>query len=257
VRLVASELSRLFGALPARQFTVIHVAALVGRWRNEYAKNTQHVRIKALRRILREVGPLIGNPEMHHAVPRMAQPKASQKTVSHLHRERLLAACPAWLRLFVLLCADLALRFSASLRAAPADYNPESGLLTVVLKGGETQTLPVTEEIRGIFAAAPKDRPPEMPYIEALAGKPRTKEGIRYCWRVICKKLGLPADVQPHSFRRTAASNLYELTKDPRLVQQLLGHKSMHSTVRYIVDRDPKNLRPLLETMKLPTNLTQ
>lgn len=177
--------------------------------------------------------------------------------MSYEQRTAILAKCPIWLRLFVLLCADLAYRFSEALGAKLSDYNPDTRLITLRVKGGELHTLPVTDEIERIIAAIPEDTDPDANLIEALAGKPRNKPGVRVAWRKARKAAGVADTVNPHDLRRTAASHLWTNTHDIRAVQQLLGHQSLHSTARYIVDRDPANLRPLLEALKPITEVKQ
>ena len=49
------------------------------------------------------------------------------------------------------------------------------------------------------------------------------------------KKIGLdPATYGTHSLRRTKASIIYRQTKNIRVVQLLLGHRKLESTVRYL-----------------------
>ena len=49
------------------------------------------------------------------------------------------------------------------------------------------------------------------------------------------EELGLdPADYGTHSMRRTKATLIYRRTKNLRVVQLLLGHSKLESTVRYL-----------------------
>jgi len=49
------------------------------------------------------------------------------------------------------------------------------------------------------------------------------------------EELGLdPADYGTHSMRRTKATLIYRRTKNLRVVQLLLGHRKLESTVRYL-----------------------
>ena len=48
-------------------------------------------------------------------------------------------------------------------------------------------------------------------------------------------EIGLdPSAYGTHSLRRTKASLIYKKTKNIRVVQLLLGHKKLESTVRYL-----------------------
>ncbi len=55
------------------------------------------------------------------------------------------------------------------------------------------------------------------------------------------------------SQRRTLAVSLYEVSKDLRVVEQMLGHQSLTSTVRYLEHRDPAKLKPYLDSIHKPT----
>ena len=55
-----------------------------------------------------------------------------------------------------------------------------------------------------------------------------------------------------HDLRRTAAVNIYKLTRDLTIVQSLLGHQSLPSTMWYL-DHDLTTVEPSdLEAIKKP-----
>ena len=59
----------------------------------------------------------------------------------------------------------------------------------------------------------------------------------QYAWIVNSwvKDIGLdPAEYGTHSMRRTKATLIYQKTKNLRVVQLLLGHNKLESTVRYL-----------------------
>lgn len=255
--LVATELIRLFGHLPIASLQPQHVAPVVARWRQTYAKNTIHNRSKALRRILRELQPLIQAQTLWRSVPKSAPARPRQQTISNDQRAGLLREVPHWMRLFILLCADLALRFNEARTATLGDYDREKKTVTVQTKGGNTLTLPVTDELRAIIESIPPSADPNKPMLELLAGKPIRKDAIRYEWRKAKTTANLADNLRPHDLRRTAATNLWGITHNLRLVQQLLGHQSLSTTARYIVDLAPDDLRPLLEQMKPYTETKQ
>ena len=256
VYLVAKELISVHGHVPIRDLDAPHLAPIIARWRRDYAKNTQHNRTKALRRILRDLSPLTGKP-LHQCVPRIGEPKPPQQVVTAEQRAALLRVAPQWLRLFILLCADTAFRFSEAMRAKLSGYNRENRTITVPTKSGQDVTLPVTEELRVLIESIPADGDPNESMVTKLRGKEVDKWTIRYQWNRAKKRAGVPAHVRPHDFRRTAATSIWETTHDIRLVQQVLGHKSLQATARYIVDRSPEQLRPLLEALKPATELKQ
>lgn len=46
--------------------------------------------------------------------------------------------------------------------------------------------------------------------------------------------------------------SLYDISKDLRIVEQMLGHTSLRSTIQYLEHRDPAKLRPYLDAIHRP-----
>ncbi len=69
----------------------------------------------------------------------------------------------------------------------------------------------------------------------------------------ICKRAGI-AHMHPHQFRHVFAQELYDLTKDIRLVQTTLGHEHLSTTQIYLAAMEPKEdtySRALIERLGL------
>jgi len=64
-------------------------------------------------------------------------------------------------------------------------------------------------------------------------GCPLSPASVRYHLAAAAKKTGLTKRVTPHVLRHTFATHLLELGTDVRVIQMLLGHRSIRSTVRY------------------------
>lgn len=62
-------------------------------------------------------------------------------------------------------------------------------------------------------------------------------------WRLMLKKAGLGPEVTPHIVRHSIATKLVREGKDIRLVQLLLGHKSLVTTETTYVKNDPQTIR--------------
>ncbi len=80
--------------------------------------------------------------------------------------------------------------------------------------------------------------------------------GIGRAWQKAKKKAHANPSLWMHDLRRTAAVALYEVSKDLRVVEQMLGHKSLSSTITYLEHRDPGKLRPYLEAIYKPKTET-
>lgn len=76
---------------------------------------------------------------------------------------------------------------------------------------------------------------PKKPWLFAgsQSGCPLSAGSVRYHLAAAAKKTGLTKRVTPHVLRHTFATHLLELGTDVRVIQMLLGHRSIRSTVRY------------------------
>lgn len=76
---------------------------------------------------------------------------------------------------------------------------------------------------------------PRKPWLFAgkQAGCPLSSASVRYHLNAAAKKTGLTKRVTPHILRHSFATHLLELGTDVRVIQMLLGHRSIRSTMRY------------------------
>ncbi len=166
------------------------------------------------------------------------------------------------MRLFILLCSDLAIRAGTAAILGPRHYDPASGELRFTTKKAERLTLPVTEEIAATLRQC--NMSTDTPFIRQLWRAERTHGKKPYeqansrastltaKFRRLKNDAGITRKLTPHDLRRTTAVALYKHTADARDVQALLGHRSLQSTIWYL-DHD---LRPVnranLEIIKRP-----
>jgi integrase len=173
--------------------------------------------------------------------PRAPGPKARENTALPDQLAALRAAAPPWLRLFILLCWQTALRFSEAIAVTPRSFNPERNTATIRTKGDKVRTIPLTEEILELIRPT-LEGDPDKSCVALLKGTRCSPGAIRSAWCQLCKRLKIE-NVNPHDLRRTTATRLYWKTKDIRLVQQYLGHDSMTSTLRYLAPLKEEELR--------------
>lgn len=76
---------------------------------------------------------------------------------------------------------------------------------------------------------------PKKPWLFAgnQTGCPLSPASVRYHLSAAAKKTGLTKRVTPHILRHSFATHLLELGTDIRVIQMLLGHRSIRSTMRY------------------------
>jgi integrase/recombinase XerC len=243
------------GNLPAHALELPILTALLAKWRGQYAYSYFHQRFHALKRFLRWAQSF-GAPATAHQLGRIRRPQPRQVIATTEERGKLLAAAEPWLRCWILLCSDLALRFSEARQIRPSSWNREQHTIRYVKKGGDEYTLPLSDELEQLFALAPQED--DLPFIDALHGQRHRRaksqtisdDAIRNAWERLKAKTHANAELRPHDLRRTTAVLAYEHTKDIRAVQQLLGHRSLSTTAEYLAHRDTEKLRPLIDALK-------
>jgi integrase/recombinase XerD len=90
----------------------------------------------------------------------------------------------------------------------------------------------VLKELRAYY----RQRRPKGPYLfpGRGTGRPITRVAVAKALATVSEELGLRKRVHPHLLRHAFAVHLLELGADLRRVQLLLGHRCIHSTVRYL-----------------------
>lgn len=212
-------------------------------------------------RLLKNLEQHHGAPAVSHLISKHPGLRPRNVTATEEEKQKLLAAAPDHLRLFILLCSDLAIRSGTAARLAPEHYDRATEELRFITKMGERLTLPVTEEIKTLIGQC--DLRGSAPFIRQLhegqpgadklaQGNQRYAQTISDAFRALRQRVGITRKLTPHDFRRTTAVHLYEQTKDARDVQALLGHRSLASTIWYL-DHDLRPVkRSLLELIKRP-----
>lgn len=78
-------------------------------------------------------------------------------------------------------------------------------------------------------------RPPQ-PYLfqGKFPGKPVPVEGVQTALRMALTRSGVSKRITPHTLRHAFATHSLEAGTDLRVIQTLLGHANIHSTVRYV-----------------------
>lgn len=102
-------------------------------------------------------------------------------------------------------------------------------------KGDQARYVPLPERVLFLLRRYWVIERPKGPWLFAgnQAGCPLSTYSVRYHLASAAKKVGLAKRVTPHVLRHTFATHLLELGTDVRVIQMLLGHRSIRSTARY------------------------
>lgn len=138
--------------------------------------------------------------------------------------------------------ADAGLRVSEALHLEARDVDFNSGKIKVRQgKGDKDRVLWTGERTLAWLQAWIDVRPPgKGPLFTTLEGARLQSRYVRAMVKRYATKAGIDKDVHPHTLRHTFGTDLFRKTKDIRLVQKMLGHADLSSTMIYthIIDDD-------------------
>ena len=119
------------------------------------------------------------------------------------------------------------------------------GLMHIYIegKGGSRESVPIPSDVRDIHWALP--RPHARVFVHE-DGTPMTYSAVNSAWKRACRKAGIQ-DLRVHDLRHTAGTNLLSKSGNLALVQRMLRHKDIRSTLRYAHAQDG-DLRAALES---------
>jgi integrase len=244
------------------------IEKFVSDLRDTYAPSSVYLHRHTLKTILTFVDRT-HRTYLAEMVPRV--PPAPQRHVIATEDEvkSLLLHATTWQRAMILFARGMAMRRSEITHLTPRDYDPVSNSITFKRKQGGTSGLPVPPELKNILQFA-ADQNPYQPVLITLGlrapqeGTKRIKKNYsakeRYesalnnyidrHWSNLLKRAGITRTLHLHDLRHTAATELYSHTKDLRTVQQLLGHRAMSSTMKYIAPAATEELRQSLTELR-------
>jgi len=130
--------------------------------------------------------------------------------------------------LMLLLLYGLGLRISEACHLKWSQVNLSEGLVRVVGKGASERVIALPSFVQSYLSELPNT---SSPY---LFGDKAINERVGYQW---IRNLGARADLthplHPHSLRHSYATHLLNSGSDLRVIQMLLGHKSLAATQKY------------------------
>ncbi|MCP4601227.1 MAG: tyrosine-type recombinase/integrase [Proteobacteria bacterium] len=127
------------------------------------------------------------------------------------------------------------LRVSETLHLKASDIDSQRMVIRIGQgKGNKDRYVPLSEALLPVLRMYWKHvRPANWIFEGWDPQKPLTPETVGNVFRKQIKKVGITKNVTVHSLRHSFATHLLEHGVDIRSIQQLLGHKSLSSTMIY------------------------
>jgi integrase/recombinase XerD len=205
------------------------VIAWLGRPIKPWTRLTYWKSVRAFSRWLVDFGHDPGS-DLTGSIPKPRTPEPVARPIDDATIERLLALqLPPRPHAYVRLALYQALRVHEIAKIRGEDFDFGSGWLLVEGKGGLIQPIPIHPEVRKLA-----DRMPEIGYWFPSSVSPLLPvrpEAVSQTITGALKRAGSTATA--HQLRDTAATRFQRQTKDIRLTQSMLRHRSVTSTQKY------------------------
>lgn len=207
-----------------------HVAELVARG---IAASTLKVQIAGLKFLYEKT---LGRP---NEVAWMSWPRAPRGLPRVLGMTEVVALLGALLtplyRIVALVMYAAGLRITEAVSLRVDDIDAARGVIRVRGKGSKVREVMLSPKLltalRTYWAAARPPRP--YLFVSPATGKPVRAEAVRRAIHRARLAAGLKKVVTPHMLRHSFASHLVDAGTDIRVIQHLLGHASITTTVVY------------------------
>ena len=137
------------------------------------------------------------------------------------------------------MCATLmyccGLRISEGLNLKVSDIDSERMVLIVRSgKGNKDRHIPLPRRTLELLRAYWREYRPKTWLFTTLDGRQMADHSVRYFLKKAVKDAGIRKRVSPHTLRHSYATNLMAQGVDVRIIQVLLGHRSLKTTTIYL-----------------------
>jgi integrase len=164
------------------------------------------------------------------SVTKLKEPPGRLRYLQDGEEERLLAFCPEYTKPIVIFALNTGMRKSEILYLKWQDVDLKTRWITVRhTKNNEARRIPINEILFTSLAAIRSKMGSHYVFSHAN-GKPFIE--IYYGFKAACRRAGIE-DFRFHDLRHTFASRLAIKGVDIRVIQELLGHKTLTMTMRY------------------------
>jgi integrase/recombinase XerD len=182
-------------------------------------------------------GTTLRRPEEIVALPWPKVPHRLPDILSGTEVNQLLGAVePLLYRAVVMTAYGSGLRISEACSLRTDDVDSKRRLIHVRDgKRARDRYVPLPDRLRDFLREYWRQVRPPGPYLfrGAKAGRPISRHAVRDALAKAIRKAGIKKRVKMHTLRHSFATHLLEGGTDIRVIQALLGHASIRTTVRY------------------------
>jgi len=100
-------------------------------------------------------------------------------------------------------------------------------------KGNKDRILPLPDSLREIWKPYYKKYQPKVYLFEGQGGGTYTSASLLKVFKKACKRAGISTTHTIHSLRHAYATHLFDRGTDIRMIQKLLGHNDIKTTLIY------------------------
>ena len=180
-------------------------------------------------------------------VKRLRERESSKTSLSVQQQLELQKGCYCWAdRALVGLALTTGLRGEtlASLEKCEIDFVRQCLTIPATkMKTGRNHEIPLPPWVLKLLEEAPDGR--------IFADYAKDTNSVRYRWGCICRRAGVPTK-GIRTARRTFATTLLRSGADLKLVQDLLGHRNIATTSRYLTPADSQTTRDAVNRLPIP-----
>lgn len=153
-------------------------------------------------------------------------------------------------RALVGLALTTGLRGETLVQLERSEIDFSRGCLTIPatkIKVGRNHEVPIPSWVLTLLQEAPEGR--------IFEGYAKNADSLYYRWNTICRRAGIaPKGIR--TARRSFATTLLRTGADLKLVQDLLGHKNIATTSKYLTPADSATTRAAVDRLPVPDVFT-
>lgn len=214
------------------------------------SENTLHSRINAVKFFFEQV---LHQEKFFLEIPRPKKPSILPKVINAKDIKKLFAVTTNLKHQVMLkLCYGMGLRVSEIINLKITDIDSENMQVFIESAKGKKDryaNLPesILEQLREYF----KEYRPKKYLFEGQYGDQYSKRSAQQVFKNALNKAGINKEIGIHGLRHSFATHLLENGTDVCFIQELLGHKDINTTLRYIhvSEKDIKKIKSPLDNL--------